>query len=55
MDDAPDDVLKVSRQVKFVTTFLEQIIAMEARLGHGQVSILPQNLREMLSQAILAV
>ncbi|MCJ1383849.1 hypothetical protein MMC17_006963 [Xylographa soralifera] len=55
MNDAPDDLLKVSRQVKFVTTFLEQLIAMEEKLGHAQVSILPLNLREMLGQAVIGV
>ncbi|MCJ1435591.1 hypothetical protein MMC27_004965 [Xylographa pallens] len=55
MNDAPDDVRKVARQVKFVATFLEHIHAMEKRLGHTQVSILPQNLLEMLGEAVLAV
>ncbi|MCJ1402522.1 hypothetical protein MMC11_005742 [Xylographa trunciseda] len=55
MNDAPDDVLKISRQVDFVTTFLEQMIAVEERFGHNRISILPQKLQEMLQEAVLAI
>ncbi|MCJ1293089.1 hypothetical protein MMC34_004642 [Xylographa carneopallida] len=55
MNDAPDDVRKVSRQVEFVTIFLEQMVVTEERLVHSRASLLPQDLRDMLGQAVLAV